>query len=162
MKISPRLLVPALLLGAPLSFAEPAATAPQAAASAPATIDVSARGSLRDVLKAIAEKGGLNLVATGDLDVPAEVHLRGVTATQALNTVARAYSLRLEQDGTIITLRRMTPEEKKAVDEGRAQLPLATPVTPAAPAPTPAPVAAPTPPAAVAAPQAPQPPAPPE
>ena len=157
MKISPRILVPALLLGAPLSFAAEPAAAPQAAASAPAasTIDVSTRGSLRDVLKTIAEKGGLNLVATGDLDVPAEVHLRGVTAAQALNTVARAYSLRLEQDGAIITLRRMTPEEKEAVEQGRAQMPVIAPVAPAAPAATPAP-------APVAEPQPPQPPAPPE
>ncbi|RKH36741.1 hypothetical protein D7V93_42760, partial [Corallococcus llansteffanensis] len=101
MKTLSRLLLPTLLLGAPLAFAEGApATPPQATqATAPTrTIDVSFRGSLRDALKAIADKGGLNLVVTGDLDTPAEVRLRGIGAEQALRTVARAYSLHLEQD----------------------------------------------------------------
>ncbi|MFP2912982.1 hypothetical protein ACLESD_49845, partial [Pyxidicoccus sp. 3LFB2] len=87
-------------------------------APAARTIDVSFRGSLRDALKTIADKGGLNLVVTGDLDTPAEVHLRGVTANQALRTVARAYSLRLEQDGSIFTLRPMTTKEKDAAASG--------------------------------------------
>ncbi|RYZ34592.1 MAG: hypothetical protein EOO71_38530, partial [Myxococcaceae bacterium] len=110
-----------------------------ATATAPTrTIDVSFRGSLRDALKTIAEKGGLNLVVTGDLDTPAEVRLRGIGAEQALRTVARAYSLHLEQDGSIFTLRPLTAREKEtgAVDN--------TP--PAPPAPVPPMVAA-TPPA---------------
>jgi cytoskeletal protein CcmA (bactofilin family) len=119
MKISSRILFPALLLGAPLALGAEAATAP-AAVTAPAerTIDVSFRGSLRDALKSIADKGGLNLVVTGELDTPAEVHLRGVTAHQALRTVARAYSLRLEQDGSIFTLRPLTAKEKEALAAG--------------------------------------------
>ncbi|QSQ25859.1 hypothetical protein JY651_13415 [Pyxidicoccus parkwayensis] len=139
MKISPRILLPALLLGAPLALGAEGDNAPQAAASAPAerTIDVSFRGSLRDALKSIADKGGLNLVVTGDLDTPAEVHLRGVTATQALRTVSRAYSLRMEQDGSIFTLRPMTAKEKDAAASGEA-----TPAAPPAP-PAPAQVAAP-------------------
>jgi hypothetical protein len=138
MKISSRILVPALLLGAPLSFAAEPSTPPPAAATAPAerTIDVSFRGSLRDALKQIADKGGVNLVVTGDLDTPAEVHLRNVTANQALRTVARAYSLRMEQDGSIITLRPMTADEKDAASAGSP-----------APAPAPQAAAAPTPPA---------------
>ncbi|MCY1023576.1 hypothetical protein [Pyxidicoccus sp. MSG2] len=145
MKISPRILLPALLLGAPLALGAETATAPQAV-SAPAdrTIDVSFRGSLRDALKTIADKGGLNLVVTGDLDTPAEVHLRGVTANQALRTVARAYSLRLEQDGSIFTLRPMTAKEKDAAassDSAPAEAPAAPEAPQAAAAP-----AAPTPP----------------
>ncbi|WP_141327189.1 polymer-forming cytoskeletal protein [Myxococcus sp. AB025B] len=122
MKISSRFLIPALLLGAPLALAE-SAPAARAAESAPAakSIDVSFRGSLRDALKTIADKGGLNLVVTGDLDVPAEVHLRGISADQALRTVSRAYSLRMEQDGSIITLRPMTPSEKEAAAQGLAE-----------------------------------------
>ena len=121
MKILSRILFPALLLGAPMALAQDAA--PQAGVSAPAasTIDISFRGSLRDALKTIADKGGLNLVVTGDLDSPAEVHLRGVTANQALRTVARAYSLRLEQDGTIFTLRPMTEKEKHAAALGESE-----------------------------------------
>lgn len=133
MKISSRILVPALLLGAPLALgAEPANTAPQAQAAA-ATVDIRFRGSLRDALKTIADKGGLNLVVTGDLDTPAEVHLRGVTAHQALSTVARAYSLRMEQDGTIYTLRPMTAKERDAAASGET--------APATPAPAEAPAA---------------------
>jgi hypothetical protein len=133
MKISSRILLPALLLGAPLALGAETATAPQAA-SAPAdrTIDVSFRGSLRDALKTIADKGGLNLVVTG------EVHLRGVTANQALRTVARAYSLRLEQDGSIFTLRPMTAKEKDAAASGDS-------AAAATPAPAEAPQAAATP-----------------
>jgi hypothetical protein len=136
MKISSRILVPALLLGAPLALgAETANTAPRAQAAAPAagTVDISFRGSLRDALKTIADKGGLNLVVTGDLDTPAEVHLRGVTAHQALSTVARAYSLRMEQDGTIYTLRPMTAKEKDAAASGET-----APATPAPQAAAPA------------------------
>ncbi|RKG88150.1 hypothetical protein D7V97_42840, partial [Corallococcus sp. CA053C] len=118
MKTLSRLLLPTLLLGAPLAFAEgPPATPPQATTQTTAptrTIDVSFRGSLRDALKAIADKGGLNLVVTGDLDTPAEVRLRGIGAEQALRTVARAYSLHLEQDGSIFTLRPLTAREKEA------------------------------------------------
>ncbi|WP_426752360.1 hypothetical protein [Myxococcus sp. Y35] len=122
MKIISRVLFPALLLGAPVALAQD--VAPQAGVSAPATagtIDVSFRGSLRDALKTIADKGGLNLVVTGDLDSPAEVHLRGVTANQALRTVARAYSLRLDQDGSIYTLRPMTEKEKLAAASGELE-----------------------------------------
>ncbi|MFY2559889.1 hypothetical protein ACN469_19855 [Corallococcus terminator] len=139
MKISPRFLLPALLLSAPLALAESAPAASTASAPAAKSIDVSFRGSLRDALKTIADKGGLNLVVTGDLDVPAEVHLRGVTADQALRTVSRAYSLRMEQDGSIITLRPMTPHEKEATAQGLG-LPSAPPVAPAPPAPAAPPV----------------------
>ncbi|QSQ15769.1 polymer-forming cytoskeletal protein [Myxococcus landrumensis] len=137
MKISPRFLIPALLMGAPLSLAEPAQAPQSQTAPAAKSIDVSFRGSLRDALKTIANKGGLNLVVTGDLDVPAEVHLRGVTAEQALRTVARAYSLRLENDGAITTLRPMTPHEKEAQAQelSAPTSPAATPAAPASPAP---------------------------
>ncbi|AGC45261.1 hypothetical protein MYSTI_03955 [Myxococcus stipitatus DSM 14675] len=137
MKISPRFLIPALLMGAPLSLAETAQAPQSQTAPAAKTIDVSFRGSLRDALKTIANKGGLNLVVTGDLDVPAEVHLRGITAEQALRTVARAYSLRLEDDGAITTLRPMTAQEKDALAQGTPAptSPAAAPQAPAAPAP---------------------------
>ncbi|MBN8232547.1 hypothetical protein JYK02_34025 [Corallococcus macrosporus] len=126
MKILPRLLLPTLLLGAPMALAE-GAPAPSAAAAPARTIDVSFRGSLRDALKTIAEKGGLNLVVTGDLDVPAEVRLRGISAEQALRTVSRAYSLHLEQDGSIFTLRPLTAKEKEA---GASPAALPTPPAP--------------------------------
>ena len=141
MKILPRLLLPTLLLGAPWRSRK--APRPPRPPRAPArTIDVSFRGSLRDALKTIAEKGGLNLVVTGDLDTPAEVRLRGITAEQALRTVARAYSLHLEQDGSIFTLRPLTAKEKESGASPTANAPtppVAPPVAAATPPAPPAP-----------------------
>ncbi|MBZ4331522.1 polymer-forming cytoskeletal protein [Corallococcus sp. AS-1-12] len=134
MKILPRLLLPTLLLGAPVALAE-GAPAPAAATAPARTIDVSFRGSLRDALKTFAEKGGLNLVVTGDLDTPAEVRLRGISAEQALRTVARAYSLHLEQDGSIFTLRPLTAKEKESGGSAAVTAPAAPPAPPAPPAP---------------------------
>jgi len=135
MKITARMLLPTLLLGASVALA--AETPTRAPAGDPAaqdvkTINVGFRGSLRDALKRIAEDGGINVVATGDLDTSVEVHLKGVTAEQALRTIARTYSLRLDQDGSIFTLRPMTAAEKEAA-----------PSSVAASTPAPAPEAAP-------------------
>jgi cytoskeletal protein CcmA (bactofilin family) len=143
MKIATRLLLPTLLLGATGVLAqEPSAPALAAHAEAPAvkTIDVSFRGTLRDALKRIAEDGGLNVVATGDLDTSVEVHLKGVTAQQALRTIARTYSLRLDEEGSIFTLRPMTAEEKREASVARAaptpvEAPSAPPVARVPPAP---------------------------
>jgi cytoskeletal protein CcmA (bactofilin family) len=119
MKISSRLLLPALLLGAPATFAQaPAPTPTTQAAPSARSITVDFRGSLRDAIKKIAEEGGLSVIVTGELDSPAEVHLQGVTAEQALRTLARSYSLRMELDGSIITLRPLTAEEKRFASVG--------------------------------------------
>jgi cytoskeletal protein CcmA (bactofilin family) len=123
MKIAPRLLLPTLLLGAPLALAAETPTpAPTQAQAAPAEkrIDVSFRGTLRDAIKRISEDGGLNVVATGDLDTSVEVHLKGVTAEQVLRIIARTYSLRLDQEGSIYTLRPMTPAEKETASASAA------------------------------------------
>ena len=101
--------------------AETPTPAPTQTQAAPAEkrIDVSFRGTLRDALKRIANDGGLNVVATGDLDTSVEVHLKGVTAEQVLRIIARTYSLRLDQEGSIYTLRPMTAAEKgDGLDEG--------------------------------------------
>jgi cytoskeletal protein CcmA (bactofilin family) len=127
MKIASRLLLPALLLGAPVALAEQAPATPpsEASAASPAakSIDVNFRGSLRDAVKRIAEQGGLNLMATGDLETPVEVHLQGVSAEQALRTLARTYSLRLDQDGSIFTLRPLTATEQAATVAPSAPVP---------------------------------------
>ncbi len=120
MKIASRLLLPILLLGAPmLAAAEtptPAPAEPKAAAAPAAKrIDVSFRGTLKDAIKRIAEDGGVNVVATGDLDTAVEVRLKDVTAEQVLRIIARTYSLHMDQDGSIFTLRPMTAAEKEAV-----------------------------------------------
>jgi cytoskeletal protein CcmA (bactofilin family) len=113
MNIAKRLLLPALLLASPLTLAQPAPET-RSQARSQGTISVQFRGSLRDALKQIAEAGGLNVVVTGELDVPAEVYLKDVNAEQALRTVARAYSLKLEQDGGIYTLRPLSHDEQEA------------------------------------------------
>ena len=136
MKIASRLLLPSLLLSAPAALAQetpaPAVSA-EATAAAPfadKAIDVSFRGTLRDALKRIAEDGGLNVVATGELGTDVEVHLQGVTAPQALRTLARTYALRLDQDGSIFTLRPMTAAEKDTAQKASTLAP-AMPTMPA-------------------------------
>jgi cytoskeletal protein CcmA (bactofilin family) len=150
MKIVSRLLLPTLLLSAPAAVAEEAplpAPSPGAPAATPAAkaISVSFRGTLRDALKRISEDGGLNVVATGELDTSVEVHLQGVTAPQALRTLARTYSLRLDEDGSIFTLRPLTAAEKDAAQQEAAPVNAAPPVPsvafspPAMPVPPPLP-----------------------
>ena len=141
MKIAARLLLPTLLLGASVALAQENPTPPSAEAPAVKPIDVSFRGTLRDALKRIAEDGGLNLVATGELDTPVEVHLQGVTAEQALRTVANTYSLRMDHDGSIFTLRPQTAAEKTASAASPA------PVMPSLPPMPPLAIAPPAPPA---------------
>jgi cytoskeletal protein CcmA (bactofilin family) len=136
MKIASRLLLPSLLLSAPVALAQetpapsPAAEAPAATPAAAKAINVSFRGTLRDALKRIAEDGGLNVVATGELDTSVEVHLEGVTAPQALRTIARTYSLRLDEDGSIFTLRPMTAAEKNAAQQASTQPQVSPPMPP--------------------------------
>src|SRR4051794_21023919 len=148
MKITSRILLPTLLLGAPLALAaETPLPAPAEAQASPAekTLDVSFRGTLQDALKRIAEDSGLNVVATGALDTSVEVHLKGVTGEQALRTIARTYSLRLDQDGSIFTLRPQTPTEREAATANAAP-------PPPVPAPMAVPAVPPTPPVALAPP----------
>lgn len=101
--------------------------ASQAAARSPKRISIEYRGPLKDALKKIADEGGINLVASGDLNQDAEVHLKGVDPAEALRTVAAAYHLKIDQNGSIWTLRPMTDEERLA------------PPAPAPPPPPPAP-----------------------
>jgi cytoskeletal protein CcmA (bactofilin family) len=83
--------------------------------------------------------GGLNLVVTGDLDRPAEVHLKGVTAERALRTVANAYNLKLDADEGIYTLRPLTEAEIAARPAPTAPAAPVAPRAPAAPTPPEAP-----------------------
>jgi hypothetical protein len=161
MKIASRILLPILLLGASVALAQetPAPAPSPAAAPSVKTIDVSFRGTLRDALKRIAEDGGINVVATGELDTSVEVHLKGVTAAQALRTIARTYSLRLDEDGSIFTLRPMTAAEKESAEKGSTAS--AAPSVPAPAAVPPAPPVPAAPPMATTPPLPPLPPVPP-
>lgn len=112
MKTSPRLLLSALLLSSPVVLARDKPAEPASASAH--LVQLQFRGSLHDAIEKIAEEGGLNVVVTGELNTPAQVHLSGIRAEEALRTVARAYSLKLTQQGSIYTLRPMTDEEKAA------------------------------------------------
>ena len=115
MNPSSRLLLPALLLAAPLVHAQPEADdEPAAEERARDTVNIQFQGTLREAIAKIAQEGRLNVLTTGELDMPAQVNLQRISAEQALRTLARAYSLKLEQDGAIYTLRPMTAEEKVA------------------------------------------------
>ena len=69
----------------PTPPAPPAPPLPPAAPSAPKAakkITIKLKGTLREALKEIADKGGINLVITGDLDAPAEVFLNDLPADE--------------------------------------------------------------------------------
>jgi hypothetical protein len=100
---------------------------PGASASSPKRISIEYRGPLKDALKKIAAEGGINLVATGNLNQEVEVYLKGVIPEDALRTVANAYHLRIDQSGSIWTLRPMTDEERLAPPAPPPPPPLATP-----------------------------------
>lgn len=118
------------------SFAVPSlvSAASAEAASEQKRISIEFRGNLRDALKKIASKGGLNLVVTGDLDQPSEVYLKDVTAEDALRTIAQGYNLHIQKSGSIWTLRPMTKEEVTSAQAAPPVLPSA-PQAPVAPPP---------------------------
>jgi hypothetical protein len=71
------------------------------ASLAAAPISVDYRGTLGQALSEIATKGNVNLIATGDLNVPAEVHLRDVTAEEALEALVKVHGLDLHHEGKL-------------------------------------------------------------
>ena len=73
--------------------------------SGQARISLSERGTVAELLRAIAREGGLNLAVQGTLDAPAELHLKDVTAEEALRTLAKGWDLELDQQGSIWTVR---------------------------------------------------------
>ncbi len=102
-------------------------------ASTPISIDY--RGTLGESLNAIATKGGINLIATGDLHVPAEVHLKDVTAEEALQALAKVHHLELTHEGALWIV--------KPAEVAPAAVPPAPPPVPARSAVPPVPPVAP-------------------
>ena len=94
--------------------------------SAPITVEF--HGTLREALREVAHKGGLNLIATGDLDADAEVYLKDVTAEEALASVAKAYDLEVKHEGKLWVV-------KPASDAVVAPMPPMPPMKPLAPLP---------------------------
>src|SRR5215813_10376548 len=105
--------------------------APAHAAAPAKKISIKYRGPLKDALKKIASHGGINLVASGDLSEEVEVLLSDVSPEEALKTVAATYHLRIDQSGSIWTLRPMTAAEQVATPP----LPPAPPTPPVPPEP---------------------------
>ncbi|MBK7865041.1 MAG: hypothetical protein IPJ65_41865 [Archangiaceae bacterium] len=66
-----------------------------------APISIDHRGTLGEALNAIATKGGINLIATGDLHVPAEVHFKDLTAEEALEALVKVHHLELHKEGKL-------------------------------------------------------------
>ncbi len=97
-----------------------------AALAAAPTVTVEFHGTLRDGLQEIARKGGLNLVATGDLDDDAVIHLKDIAAEDALGTVAEAYDLKLTHKGSmwIIKAEDATAAVRKQLQRGNAVPPV--------------------------------------
>lgn len=122
------LLLSAALLASPLALAQ----TQDAETHAHDTISIHFRGPLNKALQEIAEEGGLNVVVIGSLNQPAEVYLNGISARQALRTVARAHSLRLEEHDGVFTVRSAAAAEAAP---GNAVAPVA-PVPPAPPVPS--------------------------
>ena len=110
-----------------------------AALAASPTITVEFRGNLRDGLQEIARKGGLNLVASGDLDHDAVIQLKDITAEEALTSVAEAYELQLTQKGSLWVIKPATAVAAAPPIPPLAPIP---PVAPVAPVPLKSPAAA--------------------
>jgi len=69
-------------------------------------------GTLREALKELAKQGNLNLVATGNLDIPAEVSLHDASPEEALEVVAQAYDLKVVHQGKLWVLKPKTDVAK--------------------------------------------------
>ena len=85
--------------------AEPSSSASASASEDARRISVTHQGTVREVLRAIADEGGISLVVQGQLDAPAEVVLREVTPEEALQTVAAGWNLEVARAGNIFTVR---------------------------------------------------------
>jgi hypothetical protein len=88
-------------------------------------VSMQYEGPLKDALQQIAQKGGLNIVASGDLSEHVQVNLAEVTAEEALETIAEAYGLELTRRGKVLVLR---PREVRAAKSPAP--PVATPAVP--------------------------------
>src|SRR3954470_16460447 len=117
-----RILVACSCLGAASAFAAPApvpSPTPPAAAPKVKKITLKFKGTLREALKQIADKGGINLVITGDLKDPAEVFLSDLPADEVLQTVADAHGLKVHRQGSIWTIRPLTAQEREAISDAK-------------------------------------------
>ncbi|MDP3155636.1 MAG: hypothetical protein Q8N23_23390 [Archangium sp.] len=66
-------------------------------AAAPVTLEFD--GTLKDGLKQLAQKSGLNLVVIGEFDEKVNLNFPGVNGEEALETIAQAYGLEVTRSG---------------------------------------------------------------
>ena len=85
------------------------------AALSAAPISVDFRGTLGEALNQIATRGGVNLIATGELQVPAEVHLKDVTAEEALEALVKVHGLELHREGKLLVVKPSSGPREKSV-----------------------------------------------
>ncbi len=100
------------------------------------TVSMEHHGTLRQALNELAKQGHLNLIATGNLDVPAEVTLHDAAPEEALEVVAQAYGLKATHVGKMWVLK---PAEEApapaAASPSGGEKAAANPVPPMAPVP---------------------------
>ncbi len=96
-------------------------------------IEVDYRGTLGEALNAIATKGEVNLIATGELNVPAEVHLKDVTAEEAIEALVKVHGLELHREGKMLIVKPASPAAVAEVPPPPPPAPVAVPAVPPAP-----------------------------
>jgi hypothetical protein len=97
-------------------------------------ISLQFEGPLKDALKEIALKGHINVVVAGDLDESVQVNLTDVSAEEALETVAKVYSLEITRQGKLWILRELPHHAAPPVPAlGAVPLPPPMPVVPIVP-----------------------------
>jgi hypothetical protein len=99
-------------------------------------VSLQYEGPLKEVLKEIAQKGGLNVVVAAPLNEQVQVSLNDVHAEEALETVAKVYQLEVTRQGKLWVIRAAPPHSRGAVRPTPAvAAPLGAPVAPVAPVP---------------------------
>jgi len=81
---------------------------------------------IRDVLKILSQKSGLNIVADNDIKGAVTVYIKDVSVMSALDIIASINNLAYEQDGTLIRVMRDVEYEKnygsKFKDKARTEV----------------------------------------
>jgi hypothetical protein len=68
-------------------------------------INIEFKGPLSEVLKVVAQKGGMNVVVAGDVSEIVQIHLNNLTAEEAIESLATAYKLDVEKQGKLWIVR---------------------------------------------------------
>ncbi len=96
-----------------------------------APISVDFRGTLGEALNEIATEGDISLIATGDLGVQAEVHLKDVSAEEAIEALVKVHGLELHHEGKVWVVKPAAAAAAPVVPAA-AVVPAAPPVPPPA------------------------------